>query len=139
MLQTLTGDMFVTIIPIEPLLRHGVSMSDYGAFLETNSGLKFFKEECKLVLLRHGAALWVPWGFLAVPLYWGAAADKDHRTGYALPLFDGSLARKVSMATLTAIANYNVRYGRSQTSSAWIERTSFLTTFFKDIGVNLDP
>ena len=58
----------VTLLPIRDLGVKGIVMGDVAAFLETPSGDKFFWEHGKVVHVTPNNALYIPHGFLPLPL-----------------------------------------------------------------------
>lgn len=71
------GQTSVTIVavPVESLLSKGISLCDFGEFMESAGGQEVFKKSARIVTLGAGSVCWCPYGWLSWPLVWKAASD----------------------------------------------------------------
>ena len=67
----------IVALPISSILKEGISLKDVPAFLETASGVALVGSYAKIALLDLWYPLWVPCGWLVVPMACPDIKDKD--------------------------------------------------------------
>jgi hypothetical protein len=61
-------ESYIVAIPITAIIKEGIAMRDVAAFLETETGSRVFGAEAKVMKLCKGSVLWIPYGFVAIPV-----------------------------------------------------------------------
>lgn len=61
-------DLLVFCVPAESILSKGIALTDLHSFLETPSGQGVAESACKVVHLKAREVLWVPFGYLCIPV-----------------------------------------------------------------------
>lgn len=143
----------VMITPALSLLAKGVSLTDALAFFGTPSGHQAIDNESTFVLLAPRTVLWIPFGFLAVPiivekmddygetekpvaLTMKSASNDDGNMGAisVLTCFSASLAAEVPETVWQAIASMNRDHlAKNSTRSAWQPRFALAEKFVKEV------
>ena len=135
--QSLSPDsteVFILVVPVTAVIKQGIAAKDMQTFMGTASGKKVLKEEVQVVKLQAGdsAALWVPYGHVALPL---ALADQKHEVGskdskdpalahmWVFSPLSPALVKDVDEQVWTAIVAWNrdhiKRHGEQKT---WADR-----------------
>lgn len=56
------------LIPAVDVLLQGVSLKDVRTYLDTPSGASMFSEKAKLIRMVHGELVWIPYGYMTIPI-----------------------------------------------------------------------
>jgi hypothetical protein len=72
-----TPEMHLLLVKASNLLQEGIAIKDLQSFFETQTGQACFRDHAKVVKLMPAAVVWIPFGFLAIPLAM-AAGDLDY-------------------------------------------------------------
>jgi hypothetical protein len=124
----------ILMIPIQPLLSQGISLGEIFSFLDSKVGGQFFQEDCTIVNLGQGDALFVPFGVFAIPIFLGAGDTSDSDDPMAcvwvLPCFVSTWRDAVAKPVLEAIKSYNLETLREKPGSMWKQRLDAFELFF---------
>jgi len=138
-------DVYIIVIPLEEALTHGIAAKDLQAFLDTHSGKQLFHTEAKVVKLQTGAsaAVWVPYGYVAVPLaLTEPKSDGDSKEIlqkvvhlWCWSPMSTSLASQVAEQVWTSIVSWNRAYMQKfPTQKTWSDRSRSFEAFVAKVG-----
>ncbi len=118
-------------------------MRDVAAFLETETGSRVFGAEAKVMKLCKGSVLWIPYGFVAIPVAVLEERDEEKKgasTKASLATFwvwcplISELAVKVEEQIWTSIASWNTEhFARNIQVQLWIDRERVFTNFLNSL------
>ena len=135
-------EMFVIAFHVQAATVGGVALENVETFLKGPGGKEFLEGNAVFIHLQPNDHLWVPWGVMALPLYYSANADnKDWAHIISIPMFvkEYALACGLTKNTLRAIVQYNKDYADHQQGSMWTTRATLLDMFLQEeLGIKLE-
>jgi hypothetical protein len=138
-------DMCFIVLPTASVIQKGISLKDLQAFLDTDSGQTWFKDEGTFVKLPTGpdSALWIPYGHVVVPLAVVDVPSDDKQKKEQANIFGHlwcwtpfakSFAAEVDSQSWTAIVAWNKEHIEKNKSQAiWADRMSLLSQFLPTV------
>lgn len=117
----------------------GIAVTDYEAYLETESGQKHFETQVATVILEPGSFLFVPFGCMAAWfLYDGATKthkgkpfEPEHACVMATPVFCPAWKQVLPVNVQEAVKAVNIpHFTNKHGSEMWRTRATTFTTFF---------
>lgn len=152
-----SATLLLTLIPVEPILRSGISLEDLPAHLESPSGNEFFRKSATVMKVSAQAVVWIPYGQIALPLVIDrmpgegsdasgssgaqAAAEvpSDKMFGVFTVLQVASIVGACSLhkPTWTAISGLNSStFQKNAARSSWISRIALASMFDQEVHNN---
>jgi hypothetical protein len=134
---------YVLLLPVKPILANGIALRDVKSFLETESGLKFLKDHCVVVPFAIGAVLYVPYGYVYLPLFYDTASTEGSLktmknkkkeltfdTHLVFSIFAPQLAKDLDLDVWTAIVSSTMEvFSKKPADKLWVGRKSYYDTF----------
>ena len=102
-----TAAMYITTLPIQPLLGQGIALPDVASFLETERGATFCKAHVKTWALDVGDVLFVPNGFLPIPLFSNPDVKQSWGHLWCFPVFQKGWASQMSPECKRSLADFH--------------------------------
>ena len=124
-------------------MKHGVALADMASFLETKTGQGCLNTNSVTIPVGAGHLVWVPYGWLVVPVSLHPIALKDTETqteaesvdyGFTFVLnpFVPEWANKVPISAWTAILSFNrAHFDKHKGKALWADRSVAFEKFVK--------
>ena len=133
---------YVAAFPVESIIREGISLKNVLKFFNETQGINVLNEVSKIVRLEFSSVLFVPTGWVALPVYLNPGADTKAKVkGIApwamflsIPVFSVAAAKALPIAVWKSIESFNLDYlKRKATDNYGTERLEFFKSFAKDL------
>jgi hypothetical protein len=130
LLQAIEGNFYVTLFPVQEILDAGIVLSNLLTYFATSGGQEFLTKYGLVVLLMQGDIMYVPWGWMSIPLHYSTDPTHQERAHlWALAHLNPEAANKISFAAFTAIMNSTCVHARSQPKPMWQKLAEVLEAF----------
>lgn len=106
-ISCLTAAMYIITLPIQPLIGQGIALPDLASFLETERGATFCKAHVKTWAVDVGDVLFVPNGFLAIPLFSNPDVKQSWGHLWSFPVFQKGWANAMSPECKRSLADFH--------------------------------
>lgn len=128
------GDMTLSVFAIAPLLAEGIGVGDLHSFLESPSGAQFVKEHASIFQVKLKQGVYIPFGFVAVPLYCQPLKEADDKemigTALHLPIFSPQLASALPEPVWNSVISFNQKFlNKVKDSRPWASRHQIFERF----------
>ena len=140
LLTCLESSIFFLVIAVEAILKEGVVLADLDGFLDTPTGEKMLMgPSAKIFEVKAGTTLYVPFGFVAEPVFLCTAAknDKDAKQwGHFLSvnLLSVDFAKKCPSRVFQAVTVSIREHLSWQRGGMWADRESAWKAFSDSVG-----
>ena len=119
------------ILPMKTVLDRGVGIEDLMNHLETDLGLKYFKDEASAITLGPDVAMYIPHGNVVMPFY--GSGGKPWAHFWQFPVFDKIAGKKLVAKTRTAIWELKNSYMKTCAESFWAHRLTILGEWINEL------
>ena len=119
--------------PVEHLLRKGISIADYMAFIQRGDGINFLMEHGQISWLKAGEVLWIPYGWLTFWIHYNPFVDKKahgHAFAVHVPVFKKELFNALPEPVRRGLKEYLQVVTAAENTRGWPERHSFVHETF---------
>jgi hypothetical protein len=131
-----TAAMYLITLPIEPLLTQGIALPDLASFLETQRGEAFSKAHVRVYAVDVGDVLFVPNGFLTIPLFSNADVKQSWGHLWTFPVFQKEWANSMSSECKRSLASFHrSHFNDSAGRRMWKDRATLFEEYMRELGV----
>jgi predicted heme/steroid binding protein len=122
---------------VDELLSNGIVLANVPKFFSSDAGAAMILSgTVVLIEVPAGAIAFVPWGFVADPLYFNNCAKNDKVAAkwahcIHMGVFDVDLAKQISKEAFLAIHNSIQDHLSKETNQMWKDRAAFWADFAK--------
>jgi hypothetical protein len=135
-MRSMNRVVHVLLVPSALLLVEGINLSEVEEHLKTKKGGEFFIDNCLIVNLKPLEMLFVPFGYLAIPMFFRVSDDSEDLDPLAyvwiMPLFVKEWREKCASNLIQSVRAFNLATLRAKTGSMWRARLEVFEKAFPE-------